>query len=366
MKVKLYDLMGVKSGMNFYTDAFYKLLVEHNIQSEILSNFSHAGKKQQLPNIFVQSPVKKLLNLFLSYFKLLTTIIKLKKGDYVVILLYGVVLDIPLFLLSKLSRKVIFDIHEIVALDYKNSFFKKTLYSLYRTCPNKFIVHSDKISKALTATGFKGQILFVPLFHYESDVIYNVANIADDVKNVFEDNARHFLFFGNIRPSKGIFDLLAAAELLKDDQIKIIVAGQDIFNKILEYQETHVISSNVKLILRLINDDEMKYLFAKCDMTLLPYEDISQSAVLETAVSFKIPLLTSNINYFKTIIANFPSFGKYTETTNPAIFANSLNQFASEDIKGEFYTEADVMKFHENDKFEAFIKELKELPGGIK
>ena len=179
--------------------------------------------------------------------------------------------------------------------------------------------------------------------------------------DAIDDGSRHFLFFGNIRPTKGIVKLLAAAELLKDKSIKIIVAGQDIFNKIQEYKETHVISDNVVLILRLINDDEMKFLYSKSQVVLLPYEDVSQSAVLESAVNFKKPLLTSDIAYFKTILSNFTSFGRYTNTVDPVAFANSIVQFAGKDFEKEFYSKNDLERYRQKDKFDAFIKQLMAL-----
>jgi glycosyltransferase involved in cell wall biosynthesis len=253
------------------------------------------------------------------------------------------------------------DVHEMMALDYKNPTLRKILYYLYKTCPNKIIAHSAKISNALSEFSNKNEIIFVPLFHYHVDLDYDIKNLGEDVINVFENDSTYFLFFGNIRPSKGVHHLLAATELLKDDRIKIIIAGQDIFNKIQEYREAHVINENVISILRLINDDEMKYLFKKSHATLLPYESISQSAVLETAVNFKIPLITSDIDYFKTILSDFPSFGKRTDTTDPKVFVDSLIRFAQVDIKEQFYNKTDMEKYYESDKFDAFIKELKSL-----
>jgi len=361
MKIKLYDVIGIKSGMNFYLEAFYRLLDENDIQAEIISNFSHDNRKQQLPNIFEKSRVKKIVNLLRCYFKLISSMLRLKKDEYIVILVYGVVLDIPLFLLAKLSKRVILDIHEIMALDYKNPTLRKILHYLYRTCPNKVISHSEKTSNTLSQLSLKSQILVVPLFNYYIDVNYDMKNIGKDIIDAFNDNATYFLCFGNIRPSKGIFDLLAATHLVKDKNIKIIVAGQDIFNKMDEYAATYGISDNVTLILKFINDDEMKFLFTKSQMTLLPYENISQSAVLESAVNFRIPLLTSDIVYFKTILSEFPSFGVCTNTKDPEVFANSIDHFAKEDLKREFYSKADVEKYRQKDKFDAFVKELKAL-----
>jgi glycosyltransferase involved in cell wall biosynthesis len=362
MKIKLYDLMGIKSGMNFYLEAFCKLLEDNEIQADILSNFGYKNKKQALPNIFEKSPLKKIFNLIVCYFKLFFAILRLKKGEFIVIELFGVIFEIPLFALARLSKKrVLLDVHEIMALDYKNNTLRKALHYCYRACHNKIIVHSVKISNALAALSNKSDILFVPLFPNFVDVNYDANELGGDLHGLFEDEATYFLFFGNIRPSKGIVDLLAATELLKSGRIKIIIAGQDIFNTIKEHKKTHLINESVVLILRLINDDEMKYLFTNSDVVLLPYESISQSGVLQSAVAFKKPLVTSDIPYFKEIINNLPSFGKYADTKNPQAFIDSLVHFAEVDIKEEFYSKADMEKYYESEKFDAFIKQLKDL-----
>src|ERR1700733_12293709 len=246
MKIKLYDLMGIKSGMNFYLEAFCKLLEDNEIQADIMSNFGYKNKKQSLPNIFEKSPLKKIFNLIVCYFKLFFAIIRLKKGEFIVIELFGVVFEIPLFILARISKKrVLLDEHEIMVLDYKNNTLRKALHYCYRTCHNKIIVHSDKIGNALAAIGNKSDILFVPLFPNFVDVNYDVNQLGDDLNHLFEDDASYFLFFGSIRPSKGINDLLAATVLMKGDRMKIIIAGQDIFNTIKEHKKTHVINDSV-------------------------------------------------------------------------------------------------------------------------
>ena len=364
MKIKLYDLIGTKSGMNFYLEAFCKLLEDNDIETDIISNFGYKGKRQQLPNIFEKSVIKKCINLLTCYIKLIFAILKLKKNEYIVVLLYGVVLDIPLFFLAKLSKKVVLDVHETMALDYKNKIFRKILHYFYKTCSSKIIVHSDKIRNILTGLSQKATIICVPLFPNYNDARYNTNNIGEDVINSFENkNAKYFLFFGNVRPSKGVFELLRASELLDNEDVRIIIAGQDIFDNIKEYTRARNLNKAVKTVLRLINDDEMKYFFAKSHAALLPYTSISQSGVLQTAVSLRVPMLTSDIDYFKQEINNFPSFGKCTNITDPVAFKNSLLDFANEVSEKKFYNKTDVDRYYHNEIFETFVQQLKEILG---
>jgi glycosyltransferase involved in cell wall biosynthesis len=359
MEIKLYDLIGIKSGMNFYSEAFYKLLNENDIETEIISNFSHNSKKAALPNIFDRSKLRNIWNLMVCYFKLFYLTIKLKKESYIVVFVYGNIFDIPLMLIAKLNKKVIIDIHEIIALRNKSTLLKKVFAFLYKTCHNKVIAHSEKISRALTEISYREKAFFVPLFRYSVDLNYDIKKVSDEVSGVFQDNSKRFLFFGNIIATKGVEDLLRAATATHSNT-KIVIAGQDISNIVYNYKTKNPISSNVQLILRHINDDELKFLFINCDFILLPYKDISQSASIEMAITFRKPILTSKIKYFKNIIDAYPSFGKYIDTEDPEIFSEYLIYYSQTHPGQSFYNTHDVKKYFKNDDFESFIRSIKD------
>jgi len=360
MKVKLYDLLGIKSGMNFYSEAFYKFLNENGIETQIISNFSHNAKKAALPNIYIKSKFKNIINLIICYFKFLNYIIKLRGENYIIVFVYGEITDIPILLMARFNKRVIIDIHEVIALNNESAALKFILKFLYKTCPNKIISHSKKTNTVLTAFSYRKETFFVPIFHYNVDVNYDIKKINSDVSSSFQDNSTHFLFFGNIRESKGVLDLLTACSLINDPGIKIIIAGQDVFNIIDDCKIKNLIAPNIQLIIRHINDDELSYLFTKCDFILLPYNDISQSASIEMAIAFKKPILTSNIEYFKAIIDAYPSFGKYIDTKNHIAFADNLLQLSQNHSNQAFYNTYDVEKYFQNDEFENFIKSIKE------
>jgi glycosyltransferase involved in cell wall biosynthesis len=359
MKVKLFDLIGIKSGMNFYSEAFYKFLDENKIETQIISNFSH-NNKIALPNIFNKSKFKNIINLLSCYGKLFNYILNLNKENYIIIFVYGVVIDIPLILMARLSKRVIIDIHEVIELRNKSAFLRSIFKILYKTSPNKVISHSKKTSAILTEFSYKKEAFSVPLFHYDVDVNYDIEKVSEDVINSLQSDSKNFLFFGNIIASKGVEDLLKANSLIEGSNVKIIIAGQDISNIISNYKIENVVAPNVQLILRYINDDELKYLFTKSDFILLPYSDISQSASVEMAIAFKKPILTSNIEYFKKIIDTYPSFGKYIDTKNHTVFSDNLLQLSQKSLIQTFYSTNDIEKYYKNDEFENFIKSFKE------
>ena len=359
MRVKLYDLIGIKSGMNFYSGAFYKFLDENEIETQIISNFSH-NNKRYLPNIFNNSKLKNIINLLVCYGKLFKYILNLKKENFIIIFVYGLKMDIPLILMARLSKRVIIDIHEVIELRNKSTILRRVFNILYKSSPNRVISHSEKTNTILTEFSYKKEAFFVPHFHFDVDVNYDIKKVSQDVISSIQSNSKNFLFFGNIIASKGVEDLLKASSLIESADVKIIIAGQDIDSNIYNYKIENLIAPNVQLILRYINDDELKYLFTKSDFVLLPYSDISQSGSIEMAIAFKKPILTSNIVYFKKIIDAHPSFGKYIDTKDHIAFADSLVQLSQKPLNQAFYNTYDVEKYFRNDKFQNFIKSLKE------
>jgi len=359
MKIKLFDLIGIKSGMNFYSEAFYEFLTKNGVETQIVSNFAHNNAKAFLPNIFISGKLKNIANLFICYIKLVRYILKLGKNDYIVVFVYGLVIDIPLLLLAKFSKRVIIDIHEVISLDNKSGFLDNVFKFLYRTSPNKVISHSEKTDTVLGDIGYKHKAFFVPLFPYHINTEYDFEKVSEEVIYTFKSNLTYFLFFGNIRASKGITDLLSAIALVSDPNVQVVIAGQDVSGIINDYKKVNNVANNVNLITRHINDDELTYMFTKSNFILLPYDDISQSASIEVAITFKKPILTSNIKYFKTIIDLHPSFGEYFDTKNKTLFANKLMVYAQKKSDQLFYIDADIQKYFNADLINSFVSDIK-------
>lgn len=363
MKIELHDLIGIHSGMNFYLNSFYVFLEDNIIKTTIHSNYSPDKNKQFYPNIYKGSKFKRIYFLSLCYTRYFYSVLRLRREKYIIVLTYGTIIDIPLLLMSAFNKRVIIDMHEVLALDSNNKVIRILFQLIYKILPNKIISHSKKTTATLKSFGYSKELLFVPHIHYKIELQYNLGNIAKDVQDCYKENRKYFLFFGHIRPSKGIFELLSAIETINDtcDILKIIIAGQDTENNLGSYKNSIPRLNNTKIINRYINEDEMKYLFENSDFILLPYREISQSGILEMAVTFKKPILASNIPYFQNIINEYPSFGQLVNPKNSQEFAKSLISVANNLTKKEFYIEKDLENYSNQNIFDEFISKLKEM-----
>ncbi len=143
------------------------------------------------------------------------------------------------------------------------------------------------------------------------------------------DSDRIILFFGIIRPYKGL-DLLLEA-LAKDElkalNIKLLVAGEFYENKQLYIQliEKLGIQSNVILIDRFIPNEEVKYYFCAADLVVQPYKSATQSGVTQIAYNFERPMLVTNVGGLSEIV--FDNHTGYVTEVDANSIARAIADF---------------------------------------
>ena len=264
-------------------------------------------------------------------------------------------------MIASFNSRVLLDIHETIFLDNRRKSIQRIFRFIYQNLSNNVIYHSNNTKIELTKLGFKNKLIYVPHFHYSLKKSYSIDHVGFDLQNSISRESINLLFFGNIRPSKGIYELLSIIRSfnakLHHCKLNFIIAGQDIFNVLPKLILDHLPTSNFKILLRYVNDDEMCYLFSHVDYILLPYREISQSGILEVAFSFRKPIIASKIKYFQEIIDLHPSFGY----TMDFLDQNAINHLVEiiENDKGDYYTDIDIKKYYKSEEFNNFILKLR-------
>ena len=100
-----------------------------------------------------------------------------------------------------------------------------------------------------------------------------------------------------------------------------------------------------------------------CDYVFLPYRHISQSGVLEMAVYFRKPVITSGLSYFRETLGMFPSFGFAAEGTETDGYINTFRSIAAgeSDTSGRFYNVQDMDHFIEYKNPQCFLNEMESI-----
>jgi glycosyltransferase involved in cell wall biosynthesis len=103
------------------------------------------------------------------------------------------------------------------------------------------------------------------------------------------------LFFGLIRPYKGLSELIAAFALL-DDSYQLLIAGEVYGDEqVYRLALQKLPYSNWKFVNRYLPDAEVDTYFAAADLVVLPYLNATQSGIRAMALSQKRAVLCTNV-----------------------------------------------------------------------
>lgn len=100
------------------------------------------------------------------------------------------------------------------------------------------------------------------------------------------------LYFGQIKPYKGINHLLAAFSQLKNSEVVLLIAGQcNDLNLLAEIKQAAQADSRILLRLEFIKDEDVQVYMNACDWVVLPYQKILNSGSALLALSFGRPVI---------------------------------------------------------------------------
>jgi len=155
---------------------------------------------------------------------------------------------------------------------------------------------------------------------------------------------KYMLFFGLIRDYKGLDILLEAfaEKVLKDKQIKLIIAGEYYTDKkpYLELIEKYQLEDKIIHVEQFIQDSKVKYYFCAADVVVQPYKTATQSGVTQIAYHFNKPMIVTDVGGLKEMCPD----GKvgYVVPVDKSLLAKA------------------ILKFFEGDQEERMIVQIKE------
>jgi len=133
------------------------------------------------------------------------------------------------------------------------------------------------------------------------------------------------LFFGHVRPFKGLDIALRAWPELKTD-VLLVVAGEAWWEKAAKYEQlADAVKNNVRFDFRFIPDSEIATFFAAADVVLAPYRIEAQSGVALTAFHFARPVIATTVGGLPEIIDG--SNGILIPPEDPSALANAVDEF---------------------------------------
>ena len=205
-------------------------------------------------------------------------------------------------------------------------------------------VHTQEMQRELTE-GFGVQNSKVSVIPFGiNNQIPNTGLSSHEAKKRFGIRAaeKTILFFGKIRPYKGLEYLVAAfLQLAKqNDDYRMIVAGrpgrgcENYWEAIQEQVRGYVQSGRVLIRANFIPDDEVEVYFKAADVLVLPYRNIYQSGILFLGFNFGLPALTADVGSLKDDIVEGKT-GFVFKPEDPAALAEAIDRYFGSDLSKE-------------------------------
>ena len=241
-----------------------------------------------------------------------------------------------------LGKKVVITAHNVNMRrrDADDSALNRSTLRIQYRLANHIFVHTENMKReVMSAFG-------VPAARVTT-VAYGINNAVPDT-GLTSAEARQalgirvdekvILFFGRIRPYKGLEYLVDAFDRLRraGQEYRLVVAGQadkaspywtSVFEKIRDHEQTGCVLLNLEFI----PDGEVEIYFKAADVLVLPYRDIYQSGILFLALSFGLPVIASDVGSLKDEIAKGGN-GYVFKSEDSADLANTIDRYFQSDL----------------------------------
>jgi len=242
-----------------------------------------------------------------------------------------------------LGKRVVLTAHNVNAgkRDGNDSVFNRiSLRSQYRLADHIF-VHTEKMKQELVEDfGLRNQAITV--------IPFGINNAVPDTDLTPQEAKQQLgigrgnktiLFFGAIRPYKGLEHLVSAFLRIapKCKGYRLIIAGappsdaEPYLREILETIRNSASREQVIQRIEYVPDSETELYFKAADVLVLPYTEVSQSGVLFLAYSFGLPVIATDVGSFRDDIIP-GNTGFVCPSFAPQDLADSIESYFASDL----------------------------------
>lgn len=217
---------------------------------------------------------------------------------------------------------LIVEFHEVqdtgeVRLPFVGAYARLGLRSLLRLADG-CLLHSEYDRAQLSAhyglSGLRQEIApHGPYDHYSGDAAGSeeFAGARAAVSAPRTPGVTNILFFGTIRPYKGLEDLVAAFDALEADEVagyRLTIVGETwegwTLPLVQAAQSRH--ATRITIVNDYVPDDVVGAAFAHADLVVLPYHRSSSSGPLHVAMSCGLPVVLARVGGLVEAAADYP------------------------------------------------------------
>ena len=249
--------------------------------------------------------------------------------------------------LKKHTRaKVVYICHNVVPHDGGGVLDRRFALAVLRQ-GDAFIVHSEQDVHRLHALMPNATVIKAQLPTYAE--IAHKAEPADTAalrqQLSIDSNQPTLLFFGFVRPYKGLEYLIQALPLVQSKiKVHLLVVGEfwsspEFYQR---YAQEYGVEDAITFVNRYVPDEELGPYFDIADVVVLPYIAATQSAVVQLAFGFGKPVITTRVGGLHEVVQDGVNGLVVPPQDEVALaaaiiryFTHNLNQAMSQHIQQE-------------------------------
>jgi glycosyltransferase involved in cell wall biosynthesis len=166
-----------------------------------------------------------------------------------------------------------------------------------------------------------------PLDHHAAPIVTNGGSAIVPLRAA-PDEVCNLLFFGIIRPYKGLEDLVRAFDALDEQEVErfwLTVVGEtwEGWDLPIDLIEESRYRERITLVNRFVHDDEVIAYFAGADAVVLPYHRSSASSPAHVTMSNGLPLIITSVGGLPAAVADYDG-ALLVPPHDPAALANAI------------------------------------------
>ena len=209
-------------------------------------------------------------------------------------------------LLRMLGRRFVWTVHNLYSHDAASRRGERWMTRLIVACASKIIVHSESarrlVLREFTHTD-ADKIAVVNHGHYVRSYENTVSAAEARARLQIDPAAIVILFLGNIRPYKGVPELVEAYQRLNAPASVLLIAGRSLHDPTVSAIEQKI-AGDPRIAFRLgyVPDDDVQLYMNACNVVAFPYHDILTSGAIVLAMSFGRPCVAPAIGSIPDVL----------------------------------------------------------------
>ncbi|MEM3373049.1 MAG: glycosyltransferase [Candidatus Anstonellales archaeon] len=235
------------------------------------------------------------------------------------------------FLHRKFQGKILFITENIIS--HESMFYDKLLTRYALSSADKFLVLSDVVEKGIRKLYPDKKIYRSTLPIYDCYGFDNSLSKNDARKKLgIDESKKVLLFFGYIRPYKGLMNLIESMPILlkEDENYFLLIVGEFYESKEKYFEKINELGlgKSVLVIDEFVPNEEVGIYYSAADVVILPYNSATQSGILNIAYGFKKPVVVTNVGGLPELVEDGKT-GFIVEPQNPLALAEGIKKYFS-------------------------------------